>query len=73
MMNDTLIQKLMEQATEWMTDTGKHNYKVPNFSKYTFADLLVKECVTKLQDCIDRRIPASEYPEIIRKHFYDKQ
>lgn len=72
MMNDILIHRLIEEATEWMTDMGKHNYKVPNFNRYTFADLLVKECIAKLQDCIDQRIPASEYPELIRKHFYDK-
>lgn len=35
----------------------------------SFAQLLVSECAVLVQDLVDRRIPASEYPDRIRKEF----
>ena len=34
-----------------------------------FAHLLVQECAATVQDAVDRRQPASEYPAKLRKHF----
>ena len=34
-----------------------------------FAELIVRECAITVQDFVDHRIPASEYPERLKKHF----
>lgn len=34
-----------------------------------FAELIIKDCANIVQDSVDQRIPASEYPGIIKKHF----
>lgn len=34
-----------------------------------FAELIIKECAETVQDFVDHRVPASEYPEELKKHF----
>jgi len=33
------------------------------------AELIVRECAEKIQVLVDHRIPASEYPVRLKKHF----
>ena len=33
----------------------------------TFAELIIKECASMVQDCVDRRVPASEYPDHLKQ------
>lgn len=35
--------------------------------KYT--ELIIQECANTIQDMVDQRIPASEYPDRLKKHF----
>jgi hypothetical protein len=34
-----------------------------------FAELIVCECSVIIQDYVDHRIPASEYPKQLKEHF----
>lgn len=34
-----------------------------------YSELLVKECSAIIQNFVDQRIPASEYPRLLREHF----
>lgn len=43
-------------------------YVSDRFAK-TFSDLLVRECAQAVQDMVDLRIPASEYPDRLKEHF----
>lgn len=39
----------------------------------TFARLLVQHCAEYVQQLVDQRVPASEYPQRLVKHFYGEQ
>ena len=32
-------------------------------------ELIVRECSAIVQDCVDRRVPASEYPDVLKQSF----
>lgn len=34
-----------------------------------FAELIVQDCASTIQDMVDHRIPASEYPDRLKKIF----
>lgn len=34
-----------------------------------FAEMIVKDCADTIQDFVDHRFPASEYPERLKKYF----
>jgi hypothetical protein len=34
-----------------------------------FAELIVRECAETIQDFVDHRFPASEYPNRLKKYF----
>jgi hypothetical protein len=34
-----------------------------------FAKMLINECAVVVQDLVDHRVPASEYPDRLRQHF----
>lgn len=62
------IKDFFEDASEIFDDwkTGEA-YRVTDYGM--FADLVVKECATLVQDLVDQRVPASEYPDRIKEHF----
>lgn len=47
-MNHRLIQDLVDQSTKMMIgyDERLGNYKLPDFNRYKFAELIIKECIT---------------------------
>ena len=67
------IQKLAGQAG--MTDDkfgmffakDKHNEDGVDLEK--FAELIVRECAETIQDFVDHRFPASEYPVRLKRYF----
>lgn len=34
-----------------------------------FGELIVRKCSAIVQDCVDRRVPASEYPDVLKQSF----
>ena len=36
---------------------------------HKFAELFIKECSATIQDFVDHRIPASEYPERLKQYY----
>jgi hypothetical protein len=34
-----------------------------------FAELIVRECAETIQDFVDHRFPASEYPVLLKRYF----
>lgn len=34
-----------------------------------FSELLINECALAIQDFVDHRFPASEYPKRLKRHF----
>lgn len=68
-MNYELINKLIENSTEYLSDLELGETKIPNFRKYEFAELLIKSCADEIQSYVDHRIPASEYADRLLKHF----
>jgi hypothetical protein len=39
------------------------------FNKEKFAELIVRECAETIQDFVDHRFPASEYPVRLKRYF----
>jgi hypothetical protein len=37
-----------------------------------FANLLIDECAILIREYVDHRIPASQYADLLKKHFEDK-
>ena len=62
------IKALLEQSSEvydyWYKGDSQRlvDHKM-------FAELIVRECAQTVQDFVDHRIPASEYPARLKKHF----
>lgn len=69
------IQELAEQATiktshQYLTWGDKVATEIKEvFDKEKFAELIVAECAGFIQDLVDQRIPASEYPTRLIEHF----
>lgn len=53
--------KPVDAIVDWSTDYDNE--------LCVYSDFLVKECATLIQDMIDKRIPASEYPRLLKEHF----
>lgn len=68
-MNYTLINKLIENSTEYLSDHDLGRRRIPNFRKYEFAELLIRSCANEIKDYVDHRIPASEYADRLLEHF----
>lgn len=58
-MNHKLIQELIDQSTKTMTGYCERlgNYKLPDFNRYKFAELIVKECI----NVCNNRVGNSDY------------
>lgn len=66
------LKTLLEQAGYYpdQCDPIKPNFHDVEKLRYLpFTDILMEYCANIVQDCVDLRIPASEYPNIIRNHF----
>lgn len=68
-MNYQLINKLIENSTEYLSDHDLGRNRIPNFRKHEFAELLIKSCADEIQSYVDHRIPASEYHDRLLNHF----
>lgn len=65
------IQRLAEEAGAMVFDNGagKPGYGTLDFDVEEFADMLIKQCAMVIQDLVDHRVPASEYPNRLVAHF----
>lgn len=65
------IKLLAEQADLYARSDNSsmlfENYKKRYSEK--FAELIVKDCAETVQDFVDHRFPASEYPNRLKKYF----
>ena len=65
---NSILRELLIDATEISENYEKGtiervvDYKI-------FAELIVMECANVIQDFIDHRFPASEYPERLKQYF----
>ena len=63
------IQQLHEEA---MKSCDEHRSDILNYHhiyREKFAKLIIKECAEVVQDFVNYRLPASEYPEGLKNHF----
>lgn len=74
------ITTLAERAgfVLWQDETWNPGDQIDWSARYdeelnTFARLLVQHCAQHIQDLVDQRIPASEYPQRLVKLWFDKQ
>jgi hypothetical protein len=67
------IGKLVEQAEEWVCknypDAMDDSDEFHSQTMAKFAELLINECAETVQDFVDHRFPASEYPVRLRRYF----
>ncbi len=61
-------QRIKELADKTADDmTGALN--IPDEFCKKFAEFLINECAETVQDFVDHRFPASEYPVRLRRYF----
>ena len=60
------LMSLYKQAMDFSGDTGTTHFEFMIFVD-KFAELVVEECASMVQDCVDRRVPASEYPDHLKQ------
>ena len=60
------MTELYRKAMEFSGNTGTTHFEFMNFVE-EFSKSIVNECANIVQDCVDRRVPASEYPTEIKK------
>ena len=69
------IQELADQVGLGIKHNGiiltKNVNAAEAFEK--FAQLIVQECAKTIQDFVDHRLPASEYPERLKEYFGDQE
>ena len=65
------IQELAEQAgIVFWEMSGDVDWRQANKETLEkFAKLIVQECALTIQDFVDHRFPASEYPTRLKKYF----
>lgn len=49
-MNYTLVNSLIDKATEYMSDAEAGRYNIPNFHRHDFAKLIIEECANRAWD-----------------------
>jgi hypothetical protein len=75
MPNMRMITELAEKSGFWIDSYDKNIYLDRWSTGYInpelklFTEFLVLECAAKIQEMVDHRIPASEYPEKLKSHF----
>ena len=64
-------ERIKLPAQEWLGYDPKrgdiHGYTFEQMRE--FAESIVRECALKVQDFVDHRIPASEYPDRLKLYF----
>lgn len=65
---NSILRELLIDATEISEDFEKGTMKRV-IDQNIFAELIVMECSNVIQDFVDHRFPASEYPERLKKYF----
>ena len=64
------IHALMEQAMELVDPYALEGEFGPRqLNEVKFAELIVQECAETVQDFVDHRFPASEYPNRLKRYF----
>jgi len=61
------IKELAEQA--WDATAVSPDFGHPVSFAEKLSELIVRECSIAIQDFVDHRIPASEYPNRLKEHF----
>jgi hypothetical protein len=62
------IDELAEQCS--IEEYNQHGDLIEfGFNYEKFAELLINECAETVQDFVDHRFPASEYPVRLRRYF----
>ena len=62
------IQELMENADSWHFYDNRGQFVMEEFCE-KFAEMIVNECALTIQDFVDHRTPASEYPNRLKRYF----
>ena len=60
-------ERIRELHSKVLDESGNMRWNVEDAEK--FAELIVKECAITVQDFVDHRIPANEYPARLKEHF----
>lgn len=60
------VEAFFDEATNVSTDKMYHFGEA---KMQLFAELIVQECAMTIQDFVDHRIPASEYPRRLKQQF----
>lgn len=79
-MNKDMAYELARQAIEQTEDQlAANGFQWNDLSEYVeavdeeydvnFAEIIVKECANIIQDFVDHRFPASEYPSRLKQYF----
>jgi len=63
------IQELAMKTNSHLDNSFDLNYKELDVFLSKFAQLIVRECAETIQDFVDHRFPASEYPNRLKKYF----
>jgi hypothetical protein len=63
------IKELAEQAQQYAEYVTPQGLECFDMFKEKFAELIVRECAETVQDFVDHRFPASEYPVRLRRYF----
>lgn len=72
-------ERIRELAVQAGAMEVKHNTNIPEALSLNgeeiknFAMLIIRECALTVQDFVDHRFPASEYPSRLKKHFGVKE
>jgi hypothetical protein len=75
-MNQRAIE-LYKEACEFAYDVCKQEERTGGPSDHVwhtlstgrFAELLINDCALAIQDFVDHRFPASEYPDRLKRYF----
>lgn len=63
------IRELTAQTDVWC-DQYWYGHQLYNQKwEEKFAELIIQECAETIQDFVDHRFPASEYPDRLKKYF----
>jgi hypothetical protein len=66
-MNERIKNLIDEASLNYVTGRKNTFYIKEDFC--VFTELVVKECAGFIQDLVDQRIPASEYPDRLKQYF----
>ena len=63
------IEQLERQATETVKCGLNGTSTAESFNRKKFAELIVRECASIVEDAVNHREPASTYVDKIKQHF----